>query len=59
MRLNKPTSKIAPKFKVVESMKLPFGDTVDLRRLDTNVIIDFLEDAIKKRELPLNKMLRK
>lgn len=59
MGLNKPTSKIAPKFKVADSMKQSFGGAIDLRSLDTRVIVDFLEDAIKKRELPLNIKLKK
>ena len=59
MRLKKQESKLAPRFKVADSMNLPFANTIDLRTLDTNIIIDFLEDAIKKRELPLNKKLMK
>ena len=51
MKLKKQDSKIKPEFKIQDP-------GVDLKTLDTNIIINFLEDQIKSREKPLQDQIK-
>lgn len=55
MKIKKAETKIKPDIKI----DIP-SDTeqFDLRTLDTNIIVDFLEEQIKLREQPLKEHLK-
>ncbi len=50
MRVKKQEVKVKPKFRISE-------DYIDLRTLDTNVIVEHLEYNLKLRELPVEKRI--
>ena len=50
--LKLPESKIRPSFKLSE-------DQVDLRTLDKNIVLDFLDEQMKMREQPIEAHLKK
>jgi hypothetical protein len=52
MAIKKLESKIKPAFRLS-------GDQVDLRTLDTNIVVDFLEAQIKAREMPVEQHVKK
>ena len=58
MRVKTLKSKISPQFKVADSLNLNQENLLDLRTLNTNIIVDMLEHNIKKRQLPLLKKLK-
>lgn len=51
MKVKKQEPKVKPDFKL--------GEPIDLRTMDTNIIIDFLEDQIKLREQPIEEHIKK
>lgn len=51
MRLQRETSKLAPTFKL--------ADNLDLRTLDTNVVLQHLDEQIRLREMPVEAHLKK
>jgi len=44
--------------KIKQEFKIA-GEFMDLRQLDTNVIVDYLEEQMKLREMPVEKRLKK
>ena len=52
MKLEKPQTKIKPTFKLAD-------DFFDLKKINTNVIIEQLEENIKLREMPVEVQVKK
>ena len=50
--IEKQKMKIEPKFKLAEEF-------IDLKTLNTNIIMEHLEESIKARELPLERQIKK
>jgi hypothetical protein len=48
----KPKKSLKPEFKVAEEF-------LDLKSVDTNVFVEYLEDQIKLREMPIDKRFKK
>ncbi len=52
MSIEKKENKIQPEFKLADEF-------LDLKTLDTNVVVKHLEEQIKMREMPIEKHLKK
>jgi len=59
MKVKRLENKIKPEFQLKDSLQLDGTDLTDLRTLNTNIIVNLLEDTMKKREQSLNLKLKK